>query len=167
MIEVNLNAVHDGLAENRQRNEPTLNQPNSYSEQPPERPVGKALYHGWRSMCPACGEGSLFSNYLGVKNECGKCGLQLHHHRADDAPPYFTIFITAHVVVPALIVIEQIANPALWVQMTVGLTLTAGLALLLLPRVKGMTIGLQWAKYMHGFGEASDSAHGSGRPGDA
>lgn len=154
---VGLSAVRDDHAEKLHRSEPILNQPISLSEQPPERHVAQALHRGWQSKCPACGEGSLFSKYLSVRSECGHCGLQLHNHRADDAPPYFTIFITAHIVVPALMVIERVAYPALWVQLTIGLSLTAGLALLLLPRIKGMTIGLQWAKFMHGFGEETAS----------
>ena len=126
-----------------------------HEEEQPVRPTSQALLRGWRSKCPACGEGVLFSKYLKVKPQCGYCGLDLHGHQADDAPPYFTIFITAHLVVPALVAIERFAEPALWVQLTLGLSLTAGLALFLLPRIKGATIGLQWAKYMHGFAQTA------------
>jgi hypothetical protein len=35
------------------------------------------------------------------------------------------------------------------------------MSLALLPRIKGAIVGLQWALYMHGFGEP---APGAGRP---
>jgi hypothetical protein len=44
------------------------------------------------------------------------------------------------------------------VQAAVWLPLTLILTLLLLPRVKGALIGLQWALYMHGFGTATADA---------
>lgn len=151
-----ISAVHGAHAEKPDRGGKTLNQQTSYSEPPPERPTGQAFYRGWRGKCPDCGKGPLFSKYLKVRNQCDQCGLKLHNHRADDAPPYFTIFITAHVMVPALVMLERAAQPPLWLQITLGLTLTATLGLLLLPRVKGATIGLQWAKHMHGFGEGAE-----------
>jgi hypothetical protein len=32
------------------------------------------------------------------------------------------------------------------------------MSLWLLPRIKGAIVGLQWAFYMHGFGEAAQAA---------
>jgi len=71
--------------------------------------------------------------------------MALAPHRADDAPAYFTILITGHIIVPLILVIERIYAPATWVQMTIWMPLTLGLTLVILPRVKGALIGLQWA----------------------
>ena len=49
--------------------------------------------------CPACGKGAMFNAYLKVNDRCPACGEELHHHRADDAPPYFTMLIVGHIVV--------------------------------------------------------------------
>jgi uncharacterized protein (DUF983 family) len=79
------------------------------------------------------------------------CGEELHHHRADDAPPYFTIIIVGHVVVSLLLAVEMAYRPPLWLHAALWLPLTVLLALVLLPPVKGVLVGLQWALLMHGF----------------
>lgn len=110
------------------------------------------MLNGFRRTCPACGKGSLFANYISVRPRCDYCGQDLHHQRADDAPPYFSIFIAGHIVVPLLLITEKRWMPPLWLHFAVWLPLTALLVVWLLPRVKGATIGLQWAFGMHGFG---------------
>jgi uncharacterized protein (DUF983 family) len=84
----------------------------------------------------------------------------LHHHRADDAPPYFTIFIVAHIVVALLMTVELSYSPPIWLHLLIWLPMTVILSLLLLPAVKGAIVGLQWALRMHGFGldQAEDRA---------
>ncbi len=117
----------------------------------PRRPLRPALWRGARKLCPACGKGGLFHRYLKVADLCPACGEELHHHRADDAPPYFTIFLIAHVVVPLVFVVETLWHPALWVHFSVWVPLVLFLSLLLLPVVKGGIVGLQWALCLHGF----------------
>ena len=55
---------------------------------PDHRSVGQALARGGRQTCPSCGAGALYSSYLKVNPPCPTCGEELHHHRADEAPPY-------------------------------------------------------------------------------
>ena len=116
-----------------------------------ERSVGWSLLRGAGLRCPACGTGSMFRRYLKVADECPNCGEALHHHRADDAPPYFTIFIVGHIVVSLVLSVEMAYRPALWVHGAIWLPLTVILSLLFLPPVKGALVGLQWALLMHGF----------------
>lgn len=118
----------------------------------PQRDAVQAFRRGWRQRCPACGEGRLFGHYLKVEPVCAHCGSELHHQRADDAPPYFTMFITGHVIVAALLAVEKKFHPEVWVHLALWLPGTILLSLWLLPRVKGALIGLQWAWRMHGFG---------------
>ena len=127
----------------------------------PRRALRPALWRGLRKLCPACGNGSLFYCYLKVAGRCPSCGEELHHHRADDAPPYFTIFLVGHIVVPLIIVVEKLWHPALWLHATVWLPLVLVLSLMLLPAVKGGIVALQWALCMHGFEFAARC-----RPGD-
>ena len=75
----------------------------------------------------------------------------VHHHRADDAPAYFTIVIVGHIVVGLVLAVEMAYRPALWVHAALWLPLTVILTLVLLPSVKGALVGLQWALRMHGF----------------
>jgi uncharacterized protein (DUF983 family) len=111
-----------------------------------------ALWRGFRRTCPSCGKGKLFQTYLGVAPTCNHCHEDLSHQQADDAPPYFTIVIVGHIVVPLLLLVERVYMPPLWVHFVVWLPLTLFLTLWFLPRVKGATVGLQWALRMHGFG---------------
>lgn len=110
---------------------------------------------GARCRCPACGRGAIFSWFTTVNPTCPECGEELHHHRADDAPPYFVILIAGHLVVGAALAVEQAYAPPLWLQMTAWPALAIALCLALLPPVKGALIGLQWALRMHGFDAAT------------
>ena len=117
-----------------------------------ERPTAQAMWRGWRQRCPQCGTGRLYGRYLKVNPQCDSCGLVLAGHRADDAPPYFTILIVAHVIVPLMLLLEQKFQPPEWLHLVLWLPLTLLLSLTLLPPIKGALIGLQWARRMHGFG---------------
>ncbi|MEZ5856238.1 MAG: DUF983 domain-containing protein [Hyphomicrobiaceae bacterium] len=132
----------------------------SGDKQPPttERPLQQAILRGARGRCPKCGTGRMFRAYLKVVDHCPDCGEALHHQRADDAPPYFTMLIVGHIVVGGLLTMEQVLAPPTWVQLAVWLPTTLVLSLALLPGIKGALVGLQWALGMHGFGTGVDPA---------
>jgi uncharacterized protein (DUF983 family) len=115
------------------------------------RPLLQSLLRGAWLKCPACGVGNMFYRYLKVYDDCPHCGEALHHQRADDAPPYFTIIIVGHVVVSLVLIVEMAYRPPMWLHAALWLPLTLILALLLLPRIKGTFVALQWALLMHGF----------------
>jgi uncharacterized protein (DUF983 family) len=117
----------------------------------PKRDTFQAMWRGLRGRCPSCGKGRLFARYLKVRDHCEACGEALHHHRADDAPPYFTIFIAGHLLVPLVLGFEQAFVPPLWLHAAIWGPVTVAMCLALLPPVKGTIVGLQWALYMHGF----------------
>jgi uncharacterized protein (DUF983 family) len=116
------------------------------------RSVSDAMRRGGAGKCPACGKGALFTRYLEVAHRCPECAEELYHHRADDAPPYFTMLIVGHLVVAGVMFVEDYFHPNYWVHIFMWVPLTIGLSLLLLPRIKGALVGLQWALRMHGFG---------------
>jgi len=115
------------------------------------RSLQQALLRGAMLKCPACGVGGLFSRYLKVVDQCPQCGESLHHHRADDAPAYFTIVIVGHVVVSLVLAVEIAYRPPLWLHAALWMPLTLALALVLLAPIKGLLVALQWALLMHGF----------------
>jgi len=59
----------------------------------------------------------MYGKYLKVEPHCAACGQELHHHRADDAPPYFTMLITGHVIVGLVLAVETRFHPDLWVHL--------------------------------------------------
>ena len=97
----------------------------------------------------------MFGKFLKVADTCDHCGEELHHQRADDAPPYFTMFIVGHIVVPLVLVTEKLWAPPLPVHFVMWTAVTIALTLALLPAVKGAIVGLQWALRMHGFDYAA------------
>ena len=123
----------------------------AFNGSPPPRPIATALLRGAALICPACGVGAMFRRYLKVADYCPRCGEALHHQRADDAPPYFTIAIVGHIVVGLMLAVEMAYRPPLWLHGALWVPLTLILTLILLPSVKGTIVALQWALYMHGF----------------
>lgn len=116
------------------------------------RSFPRAMLRGARLKCPSCGKGRMFTGYLRVVDECGVCGEALHHHRADDAPPYFTIFVVGHIIISLLMAVELAYEPPVWLHLLIWFPMTIVLSLVLLPAIKGAIVGLQWALRMHGFG---------------
>src|SRR5262245_35428775 len=115
------------------------------------RSVGKAVWNGMRLRCPHCGEGHLFRSYLKVADKCEVCGEELHHHRADDFPPYLTIVIVGHIIVGLMLELNFHYSIEPWVYLATLGPAALILPLILLPSVKGAVVGLQWANRMHGF----------------
>ena len=118
-----------------------------------KRSKRQAMWRGSLGKCPACGGGKLFVRYLKVANKCGVCGLELTGHQADDAPPYFTIFIVGHIIVPVALIVERTYQPPLIVHAVLFSVLSVIVTLISLPMVKGAVVGLQWAMRMHGFAD--------------
>ena len=116
-----------------------------------------AALRGWRRRCPNCGSGPMLRGYLTVRDECAVCGETLSHHRADDGPAYLTILIVGHIMAPSLLFVFTTFRPeplVLAASFSIG---SVALSLYLLPRLKGMMVGIQWAKRMHGFGSVANT----------
>lgn len=118
---------------------------------PADRPAGQAMRRGWRRRCPRCGKGPMMNGYLTVRDGCPVCAQELHHHRADDGPAYLTILIVGHLMAPVMIWSFTEFRPDPLTLATIFTIGTVALSLWLLPRLKGMIVGLQWAKRMYGF----------------
>jgi uncharacterized protein (DUF983 family) len=125
------------------------------------RDTRTALLRGWSRRCPASGEGPIMDGFLTIRESCGACGTELHHHRADDGPAWATILITGHLLAPLMLIVFVAFRPQGWVMALGFSTVFVALSLYLLPRIKGAFVGLQWAKRMHGFGRRADLAHGA------
>jgi uncharacterized protein (DUF983 family) len=108
----------------------------------PHPPMVTAIGRGLLGRCPACGKSHLFNGFLRVVAACTHCGAPLGLARADDAPPYITILITGHIIVPLLYVVDRMSEPPLWVMSAIFLPLTLFTALGLLRPVKGGTVGV-------------------------
>lgn len=115
-----------------------------------KRSISDGIRRGLMRRCPACGRGHAFRSYLKLVDHCAECDYPLGRIRADDMPPYVTIFIVGHVVVGlALLGVQHLDLPQ-WFEMTfwpiVALTMTLGM----LPYIKGGCVGVMWALQLTG-----------------
>ncbi len=106
----------------------------------PDMPT--AMLRGLRGDCPCCGTPGLFNGWLRVSDTCRSCDAPLGEVRADDAPPYFTIFAVGHVIVPGMLWLERAQAPDLWIHAAIWVPLTLAMSLALMRPIKGATIGL-------------------------
>ena len=118
-------------------------------------PMWPALRRGLGNRCPFCGEGKVFAGYLAIVPECSHCHAPLGLLRADDAPPYFTIFLAGHLLVPGVLWVESAYRPPMWLHMVVWLPLFAIVCTLLLRPIKGAVVG--WMSRL-GFVAAEQAA---------
>lgn len=120
---------------------------------PDDRPMGQAIQRGLRCRCPSCGEGQIMEGYLKLRETCPACGEDLSHQRTDDGPAYLTILVVGKILAPLLLMVYTVYRPEPWVTIALFSTGCVALSLALLPRFKGMMLGIQWSRRMHGFGE--------------
>jgi uncharacterized protein (DUF983 family) len=112
---------------------------------PPDWPMPtlmQALRRGFAGRCPACGQSRMFTGWLRVQSACPACKAPLGAVRADDAPPYFTIFIVGHFVIGVAVALDLLASLSVLAELVIFLPLTAILSLALLRPIKGATVGL-------------------------
>lgn len=115
------------------------------------RAVLPAIANGARCRCPKCGEGKIFRAFLKVNDSCPVCGEELHHHKADDLPPYISILIFGHILVGAMLHMEMTMSVQPIFYLLTLAPLSVILPIAMLPSIKGAVVALQWANYMHGF----------------
>jgi uncharacterized protein (DUF983 family) len=101
-----------------------------------------AMRRGFAGRCPSCGQTKLFQGWLRQTTECANCGAPLGRIRADDAPPYFVIFVVAHAVIATQLALDSTLALSPMAEAAIFLPITLAAALLLLRPVKGATIGL-------------------------
>ncbi len=81
-----------------------------------------AIGRGLMGRCPNCGRSHLFNGFLKVVARCQHCDAPLGLARADDAPPYFTIFVTGHIVIPLMMWADRAYEPSTAVMSAIFLT---------------------------------------------
>ncbi len=102
------------------------------------------IWRGFCGRCPQCGQGKLFQSYLKPYSACAACGLELASVRADDGPTWLTTILTGHIAVPMAVYLAMHDFQPKWLALPLMLVATIVMALLILPRAKGVFIGILW-----------------------
>ena len=93
--------------------------------------------------CPCCGEGRLMKSYLKQVENCAVCGESFGAIRADDAAPWLTIILVGHIFLPLAFLVNVDWMPT-WAAMLMWSGCFSAVALAVLPRAKGLFIGVLW-----------------------
>ena len=112
------------------------------SQQP--LPIQRSIMRGLRGRCPRCGEGSLFTGFLGLRKSCDHCSLDYGFADAGDGPAVFMILIGGFIVVFAALVVEFLYQPPYWVHAALWIPLILLVTLGPLRPLKGVMIALQF-----------------------
>lgn len=107
--------------------------------------VWSGIRRGLSRRCPSCGQGRLFNGFLTVRPNCEVCTAHNASYPSDDMPPYVTMVIVGHIVLPLLLWVDHVFAPPTGAQFAIWLPMTALLSIGLLPFVKGAVVGLCWA----------------------
>jgi uncharacterized protein (DUF983 family) len=107
-------------------------------------PIERSIMRGLRGRCPRCGEGSLFTGFLGLRKSCDHCGLDYGFADAGDGPAVFMILIGGFIVVFAALVVEFLYQPPYWVHAALWIPLILLVTLGPLRPLKGVMIALQF-----------------------
>lgn len=110
-----------------------------------KRDVWLAVRRGLKLSCPACGKGRILAGYLRQAEGCSNCGERTGDIRADDGPAWATILLVGHLISPFFFLFANPDARAGVVPFLVIATIVIVATLLLLPRMKGLFVGLIWA----------------------
>ncbi len=111
------------------------------------------MVRGLVGRCPNCGNGRLFARYLKQVERCAECSERYGHIRAEDGPAWLTILVVGHLLAPILLEVVPGSTWPDWVSMIVWPGLALLLAFAVLPRAKGLFIGVLWRMRTAGAGE--------------
>src|SRR5437016_1276214 len=112
------------------------------NQNPPRKHI--AFWRGFRGACPNCGRGRLFRSYLAHNDACPVCREDFSSIHADDGPAWFVMLLTGAIVMPPAIYLAIHEMMPEWAVFVLLLIFTATVALLLLPRAKGLFIAILW-----------------------
>lgn len=99
---------------------------------------------GLKGLCPRCGQGHLFVNFISVQPACEVCGLDFGFADAGDGPAVFVTLFAGFVVMGAALWAEVVYEPPMWIFLMIFLPLTLFVCLGMLRPLKGLLVALQY-----------------------
>lgn len=121
---------------------PLMSHPHDIEEFPGTR--RQAFLRGILMKCPRCGEGRLFQSYLKPVSQCESCGKNWTNVRADLAPAWAAMTLSAHVIIVVYHFFFFDAPIANWLTTLALVGIAVLMSLLTLPSFKGFFMALVW-----------------------
>lgn len=109
-------------------------------EFPPVDPIKVGL----QGCCPRCGRGKLFDGFLKLKPHCSACGLDYAFADAGDGPAVFVMLIVGFLIIGLALWFDSVFAPPVWLHALIWLPLAVILSLVLLRKLKGIMVALQY-----------------------
>ncbi len=110
----------------------------------PRAPLVRTAFRGLRGCCPSCGARTLFRAYLKLNVRCPRCGADFSRSETADVAPYLTVFLIGFIATPLTFFLSLRFSPLPAWAVAGLLGGFLALALVLLPRIKGMLAVLLW-----------------------
>lgn len=102
------------------------------------------IWRGLKMKCPKCDRAPLFRAYLKPVTHCASCNEEWGKIRADDGPAWATMIVVLHILAPLFHFIGFKSDLPGWAVTSILCSLGLVLCLAVLPRMKGLFIGLIW-----------------------
>lgn len=97
-----------------------------------------------KCVCPRCGKGPLFRQFLNMRDRCDACGLDYKFIDTGDGPAVFAIFILGFLMLGAAMIAYFSYDLPLWIVYSAMFVITPIVAVALLRYLKALLIGLQY-----------------------
>ncbi|WP_288427922.1 DUF983 domain-containing protein [uncultured Agrobacterium sp.] len=107
---------------------------------PPVDPIKVGL----QGCCPRCGRGKLFDGFLKIKPSCSACGLDYSFADAGDGPAVFVMLIVGFLIMGLALWFDSLFSPPVWLHALIWLPLAVIVSLVLLRKLKGIMVALQY-----------------------
>ena len=104
------------------------------------------LIRGMKLRCPRCGDGKLFQAYLKPVGQCSACEQKWSDVRADLAPAWAAMTLSAHITVLIWHFFFWGTDMADWQLILSLCAIATVICLISLPPMKGLFMAIIWAK---------------------
>ena len=99
---------------------------------------------GPAGKCPRCGQGSIFSGFITLKEKCDVCDLDLSFADAADGPAFFVMLIASVPVLGFVLWMILGVGASYWLTALITLPLLIVLCILPLRPIKGWLVASQY-----------------------
>jgi uncharacterized protein (DUF983 family) len=107
---------------------------------------------GLKGTCPRCGQASMFTGVLALKQHCPVCDLDYDFADSADGPAIFVMLIVGFIITGLALWLELVYEPPFWVHALLWAPLTLVLSIATLRPIKGLLVSLQ---YVHNAREGA------------